>query len=86
MTVRTENMDSMMAMANARTGHSPKKPQRKNSFFREGDYWYFATEQGARFGPFDRVYEIIMGECIMGEWKSEQKEVVGGDIAHVLWT
>lgn len=59
--------------------------QQENRFFKEDNRWYFGTADEARFGPFDRVYEIEMGECFLGRWRGEQSEITGGDMARVLW-
>lgn len=72
-------------MESAKGKESKGLARQHNRFFKEGNCWYFASEKGGRFGPFDRVYEIVMGECHIGEWKCEPREVSGGDIAQALW-
>jgi hypothetical protein len=53
-------------------------------FFVTDDGWFFGIREGAHVGPFDRILEIVMGECVLGEWKCEQRELTGDEFEEAL--
>lgn len=77
-------MQGMQSRYAARSQNSAKqlleeKRQPSIGFFQEGDHWFFDPEEGDSIGPFDRIYEITMGE-----WKNEQRELTGTEVVEVL--
>ncbi|MCW8193977.1 hypothetical protein F6455_04145 [Proteobacteria bacterium 005FR1] len=56
----------------------------KGHFFVKDEGWFFGDEKGTTMGPFDYIIEIVMGECVMGEWKCEQRELTGDEVEEAL--
>jgi hypothetical protein len=48
-------------MDNARDGEGGTPPPRQERFFQRGDYWYFATREGAAIGPYDSLEQAQVG-------------------------
>lgn len=63
-------------------GHKRGRPH----FFMKDGGWFFGHEEGSQIGPFDRILEIVMGECVLGEWKYEQRELTGAALTEALST
>ena len=53
----------------ASSSESDKQKSPFKAFVRNGQ-WFFQLAEGALFGPFDQVYEAILGEK-----KSEEREL-----------
>ncbi|MCW8195955.1 hypothetical protein F6455_14260 [Proteobacteria bacterium 005FR1] len=48
-------------MGNTRNGDAGAPPVRQERFFKRGDYWYFATREGAAIGPYDDLEQAQAG-------------------------
>lgn len=55
-------------------------------FFMQGNYWFFGDGRSSPLGPFDRIYEVVMGECVLGDWKCEYRELTGSAVEDALAT
>lgn len=48
-------------MENTRNGEGDAPPIRQERFFKRGNYWYFATREGAAIGPYDNLEQAQAG-------------------------
>jgi hypothetical protein len=49
------------SMGNTRNGDAGAPPIRQERFFKRGNYWYFATREGAAIGPYDNLEHAQAG-------------------------
>jgi hypothetical protein len=48
-------------MDNTRNGETGAPPVRQERCFQRGNYWYFATREGAAIGPYDTMEQASAG-------------------------
>jgi len=55
-----------------RESEKPKKPKPRS--YRRDGYWFFQLAEDAIFGPFDKVYDTVIGDRKFEERELDQRE------------
>lgn len=48
-------------MYNPRSGEATTQTNRRQRYYKKGNYWYYNTREGAPIGPFNHLMDAIAG-------------------------